>query len=150
MDREDTFSASMITKASITAATAQRALAAAEDASASLNGRFTIAVVDEAGNLKALSRQDGASVASIEFAIDKAYTAVAMGFGVSTSDLFALVRDDPQLLAATTGRARLTFLGGGSPIHAGGAVIGAVGVSGGHYTDDIKIAEAAVAAVGTE
>ncbi|MEO3876767.1 heme-binding protein [Nonomuraea sp. B12E4] len=40
----------------------------------------------------------------------------------------------------------LTF-GGGIPITAGGHIIGGIGVCGGHWSDDIKIAEAGLAAI---
>ena len=38
--------------------------------------------------------------------------------------------------------------GGGYPIVEGGAVIGAIGVSGGHYSDDMEVARAGLAAIG--
>jgi uncharacterized protein GlcG (DUF336 family) len=37
--------------------------------------------------------------------------------------------------------------GGGYPLNVGGQVIGAIGVSGGHYEQDMKVAEAGVAAL---
>lgn len=137
----------VVTRAGISADAAQRVVGAARDAAASLGSPVTIAVVDDAGVLKALAREDGASIASVELAIDKAYTAVAMGFGVPTSDLFNFMKDDQQLLTAMTRPGRLTFLGGGTPIKAGGVVVGAVGVAGGHYSEDMKVAEAGAAAV---
>ncbi len=38
---------------------------------------------------------------------------------------------------------RLIVFGGGYAIKSGGAIIGRIGVSGGHYSEDMQIAEAA-------
>jgi uncharacterized protein GlcG (DUF336 family) len=45
----------------------------------------------------------------------------------------------------TTNDSRLVIFGGGIPIKRGGAVIGAVGASGGSVRQDAEVAEAAVA-----
>jgi uncharacterized protein GlcG (DUF336 family) len=37
--------------------------------------------------------------------------------------------------------------GGGFPITIGGSVVGGIGVSGGHYTQDMDVAQAGLAAV---
>jgi uncharacterized protein GlcG (DUF336 family) len=42
---------------------------------------------------------------------------------------------------------RLVPVGGGLPISIDGAVVGAIGVSGGHYSDDAKIAEAGLSVI---
>ena len=44
-------------------------------------------------------------------------------------------------------RRRLIVFGGGFPIEIDGAVVGAVGVSGGHYKQDMEVAEAGLAAL---
>jgi uncharacterized protein GlcG (DUF336 family) len=46
------------------------------------------------------------------------------------------------------GDAELLVVGGGLPIVVDGALAGSIGVSGGHYSEDIEIAEAALAIVG--
>jgi uncharacterized protein GlcG (DUF336 family) len=38
--------------------------------------------------------------------------------------------------------------GGGYPIKIDGAIVGGIGVSGGHYEQDMKVAEAALKALG--
>ena len=43
---------------------------------------------------------------------------------------------------------RLVVFGGGYPIKAGDEIIGGVGVSGGHYTQDMEVAKAGLAAAG--
>jgi uncharacterized protein GlcG (DUF336 family) len=40
------------------------------------------------------------------------------------------------------------IFGGGFPITIGDVVVGAIGVSGGHYSQDVQVAEAGLAAVG--
>lgn len=37
--------------------------------------------------------------------------------------------------------------GGGIPITLAGVVVGAIGVSGGHYSEDVAVAEAGLAAI---
>ena len=60
----------------LSAAGAKVALAAAEQAAAEKKLRVSIAIVDNAGNLVAFQRTDGACVTSIEAAMRKARTAV--------------------------------------------------------------------------
>jgi uncharacterized protein GlcG (DUF336 family) len=40
------------------------------------------------------------------------------------------------------------IFGGGYPIKAGDRVVGAIGVSGGHYTQDMEVAKAGLAVAG--
>lgn len=44
-------------------------------------------------------------------------------------------------------RPRLVVFGGGVPIKVGKEVVGAIGVSGGHYSQDERVAAAAVTAL---
>jgi uncharacterized protein GlcG (DUF336 family) len=105
-----------------------------------------IAVADPGGNLKAFSRMDGAALLSTQIAQDKAYTAV--GFGMPTHGWHDFIKDDAPLAAgAPTGIDRLVIFGGGYPITVDGKVVGAIGVSGGHYTQDQQVAEAGLAAL---
>ena len=107
---------------------------------------FVIAVVDDSGVLKAFSRMDGAPLLSVQVAQDKAYTAV--GFGMATDAWHDFVKDDPPLaMGAAPGIDRLVVFGGGYPIKVGGAVVGGIGVSGGHYSQDMDVAQAGLSAV---
>lgn len=137
---------STFSKLSVSGQAAELMIRAAADHARTLGLAVSIAVVDESGLLKAFARQDGASVIAGELAIDKAYTAVAMGFGLPTDELFATVDGDRPLALNLPGRGRLVLVGGGQPITADEVVIGAIGVAGGHYTHDMQIAEAAVRA----
>ncbi|TRM85941.1 cobalamin adenosyltransferase, partial [Sulfolobus sp. A20-N-G8] len=94
-------------------------------------------------------RMDGAPLLSVQVAIDKAYTAV--GFGMPTHQWYDFIKNDPPLaLGAPSGINRLIIFGGGYPIVLNGKIVGGIGVSGGHYTEDMKVAEAALEALKKE
>ena len=134
-------------KQSITSEAAHRIVAAAEAKAAEMGKPMVIAIVDDGGVLKAFSRMDGAALLSVQVAQDKAYTAV--GFGMPTHGWHDFIKDDPPLAdGATTGIDRLVIFGGGYPITIDGQVVGAIGVSGGHYSEDQQVAEAGLSAVG--
>lgn len=135
-----------ITRVSITAEAAAEAIRAAEAKAVEIGVPMVIAVVDESGVLKAFSRMDGAPLLSVQIAQDKAYTAAA--FGISTDTWFNFIKDDPPLLHGIVKTSRLVVFGGGYPLQLDGALAGAVGVSGGHYEQDMVVAQAAVAALG--
>jgi uncharacterized protein GlcG (DUF336 family) len=132
-------------KLSISTELAHRMVAAAEAKAKAMGHPFVIAVCDESGVLKAFSRMDGAALLSVQIAQDKAYTAV--GFGLTTDGWHEFIKNDPPLaLGAVGGIDRLVVFGGGYPIKAGDVIIGAIGVSGGHYKQDMEVAEAGLAA----
>ena len=67
---------------------------------------------------------------------------VTVGFGSPSAAWHDFIKDDPPLAAgATTGIDRLVIFGGGFPITVDGAVVGGIGVSGGHYSEDSDVAE---------
>jgi len=140
---DDTFE-----KSSITSDLAHRIIAAAEAKAHEMGHPFVIAVVDDSGVLKAFSRMDGAALLSVQVAQDKAYTAV--GFGIPTDGWHDFIKDDPPLaLGAPSGIDRLVVFGGGYPISIGGKLAGAIGVSGGHYSQDMDVAQAGLSAIST-
>jgi uncharacterized protein GlcG (DUF336 family) len=133
-------------KRSITAELAHRMIEAAEAKAKEIGSPSIIAILDESGVLKAFSRMDGAPLLSVQVAQDKAYTAV--GFGLSTDAWYEFIKNDPPLAAgAPTGIDRLVVFGGGYPIVSDGARIGGIGVSGGHYSQDMTVANAGLAAL---
>jgi uncharacterized protein GlcG (DUF336 family) len=137
-----------IVKHSIDAETAEKAVAAATKKAAELKLRMCIAVSDEAGDLKAFARMDGAPKLSIDIAQNKAFTAAS--FGMATHAWFDFIKDDPPLLHGITHTPRLTVFGGGFPIKLNGEMVGAIGLSGGHYSQDMECARAALKAIGAE
>jgi uncharacterized protein GlcG (DUF336 family) len=131
---------------SVSGELAKAMLDAAERKAAEMGHPFVIAIVDDSGVLKAFSRMDGAALLSVQIAQDKAYTAA--GFGLSTDGWHEFVKDDPPLaMGAAAGIDRLIVFGGGFPITIDGKVVGAIGVSGGHYTQDMDVARAGLAVV---
>jgi uncharacterized protein GlcG (DUF336 family) len=134
------------TKPSISTELAHKIVAAAEAKAKEMAHPFVIAVCDESGVLKAFSRMDGAALLSVQIAQDKAYTAV--GFGLSTDAWHEFIKNDPPLASGAVGGIdRLVVFGGGYPIKVGGAIVGAIGVSGGHYKQDMDVALAGLAIV---
>ncbi|MDA8321568.1 MAG: heme-binding protein [Actinomycetota bacterium] len=138
--------ASTFARPSVSTELARAMIEAAEREAAEMGQPFVIAIVDDSGVLKAFSRMDGAPLLSVQVAQDKAYTAA--GFGMATDAWHEFVKDDPPLaMGATTGIDRLVVFGGGYPISIDGAVVGAIGVSGGHYSQDMRVAQAGLAVV---
>jgi uncharacterized protein GlcG (DUF336 family) len=121
-------------------------IAAGVAAAAEIGQKSVVAVVDTAGILKGFERMDGAALLAVDIAQDKAYTAAA--FGMPTHQWYDFIKDDGPLHTGIVHTPRLVVFGGGYPIVVDGNVVGAIGVSGGHYSDDMKIAEAALAACG--
>lgn len=132
-------------KASITIETARCILAAAEAKAREMGIPSTIAITDESGILKAFSRMDGAPLLTVQIAQDKAYT--ASSFGMATDGWHDFIKNDPPLLHGLVKTERLIIFGGGYPIQQDGTLIGGIGVSGGHYTQDMEIAQAGLAAL---
>ncbi|MGN6795870.1 MAG: GlcG/HbpS family heme-binding protein [Streptosporangiaceae bacterium] len=133
-------------RTSVSAELAKAMIDAAERKAADMGHPFVIAIVDDSGVLKAFSRMDGAALLSVQIAQDKAYTAA--GFGLSTDSWHDFVKDDaPLAMGAAPGIDRLIVFGGGFPIMIDGKLAGAIGVSGGHYTQDMDVAKAGLAVV---
>lgn len=135
-----------ITRKTLTAEAAVKILKAAEEAAAKIGVPMVIAVTDESGVLKGFVRMDGAALLSVDIAQDKAYTAAS--FSMATHQWFEFIKNDPPLLHGIVKTPRLVVFGGGYPIKEDGVVIGAIGVSGGHYDQDMQVAVAALRAVG--
>lgn len=130
----------------ITAECATKLIAAAADAATGIKVPMCIAITCPSGNLVAFQRMDGAALLSIDIAINKAYTAVA--FGLASHVWHDFIKGDPPLLHGIVHTPRLVTFGGGYPIKDGGALIGGIGLSGGHYHQDMDVATKALAALG--
>lgn len=110
-----------------------------------IGGAFSITVVDESGNPTAFVRMDGAGPGSAQMSRDKAYTVIATG--MTPTQWFEYSQADPKMAAGMAGMERVVTFDGGLPIVVDDEVIGALGVSGGHYEQDLKVATAALEAV---
>lgn len=106
---------------------------------------MNVAVVDAGGHLLAFARQDGAIRASIDIAQRKAVTSILME--ASTADLMPLVQPGAELYGLEQTAGGMVVFGGGVPVRRDGEIIGAVGVSAGAVEQDVRVAEAAAAAI---
>jgi glc operon protein GlcG len=126
--------------------TAQKAIMAAAAEAKKHNWKMSIAVVDPAGNLIAHATMDGTQYASIAISQAKARTA-ALFRRPSATFQTAVNTGTPNalsLLALSGGVASE----GGFPIIVDGKLIGAIGCSGGIFTQDAATAKAGLAALG--
>jgi len=108
-----------------------------------------IAVLDDAGHLKAFAREDGASMFRFDVAQAKAWGAV--GMGVSSRQLGERAKGNPNFfvsLAATSAGRFLPQTGAVLIKDAQGRVLGAVGASGGTGDEDEAICIAGVQSAG--
>jgi uncharacterized protein GlcG (DUF336 family) len=126
---------------------AQRVAEAAISAAQSHGVAACIAVSDPSGEPIVTMRMDGAPRLSAEIARNKAYT-VASFNGLPTHVWWPAIAEDPALVHGLTHTPRLVVFGGGVPVRIDGALVGAVGVSGGSSEQDRLIAEAAAQTVG--
>ena len=122
-------------------------VSAAEQKAQQMGQPMNIGVMDAVRNLVAGHRRDGAWVASIYIAIDKAFTSA--GRGLTTREIGEMAQPGPPLFGInTTNGGRIVIFAGGVPLMRDGEVVGAVGVSGGTPDEDHEVAESGVAAFG--
>jgi glc operon protein GlcG len=125
-------------------ATAQGLVRKAVESAQAQGVPIAVAVVDRGGHVVASARMDGVSFLMLEVATKKATFAGAMG--VPTHMIVEMAKGDEVLALAFSGEPDIVALPGGLPIASDGGPIGGLGVSGGHYTQDQAIAEAAIGA----
>ncbi|MDD3445331.1 MAG: heme-binding protein [Zavarzinia sp.] len=136
---------------SLSTITSEAALKAVQGAVAHGRSRgvaVVAVVVGAGGDFMACLRADGAFSASVEIARDKAWTAAT--FGLSTDALCGALSSREVLREGIALRPGVILFGGGLPAVDGGAVIGAIGVSGGSEDDDRACAAAGLAALGLD
>ena len=110
---------------------------------------LTVAVLDAAGNLKALEREDGASNMRPDIAIGKANGALCMGLG--SRALFERAKNEPffiQAMNSLAGGSLVPVAGGVLVKDQAGAILGAVGITGDSSDNDEKAAIAAIEGAG--
>jgi len=104
-----------------------------------------IAVLDAGAHLKAFRRMDGAVLGSIDIAMSKAKTAVL--FQANSELVWEYCKPGAPAPGLELTNGGLAPYGGGIPLKGpDGAVIGALGVSGGTIAQDVEVAQAALAA----
>ncbi|GAB3668880.1 GlcG/HbpS family heme-binding protein [Halopiger thermotolerans] len=125
----------------ITLETAKAVMDAAERRAAEIENPMVIAVANPEGNLVAQRRMDGAWLASVEIARNKAYTAAALE--TPTHELAKPAEPGESLYGLQeTDRGRIVIFGGGYPLRRDGDIVGTIGVSGGAVEQDRDVAEA--------
>ena len=132
----------------LSADAALQALAGALEHCRSEGQHVSVTVVDAAGRVKAAVRDDGAAPHTAEHSLRKAYTALSYrmpsaDYGKRAAQAKG-VAIGPQLLP------NITTAAGGVPIRAGGATIGAIGVSGTPTSSGGGEGDAKCAAAGVE
>jgi uncharacterized protein GlcG (DUF336 family) len=134
------------TKQTITLATAEQMIKAAQAKAEELGVSVVIVVVDEGGVLKALHRMDGVeSAVPLDIGPMKAYTAAS--FRTPTHQLAENNLANPARMASLPNVPRVTFLAGGFPITDGDVVVGGIGISGATPDQDMEIGQAALDAL---
>lgn len=129
------------TMTGITLEDAKAMIEAAEGKAEEIGVPMCIAVADGGGNLVGFHRMDGAMLASIDIARNKAYSSVSLE--MSTDEIGEAAQPGESLYGiGTTNDGRIVTFGGGFPVESGGDVIGAIGVSGGVPEEDVTVAEA--------
>jgi uncharacterized protein GlcG (DUF336 family) len=110
---------------------------------------LTVVVLDASGHLKALQREDGASMIRQQIATAKAWGAVNMG--VSSRNLAVVAEQRPDFMNALISIAdgKIMPVPGGVLIRdADNNLLGAVGISGDKSDQDERCAIAGIEAVG--
>jgi uncharacterized protein GlcG (DUF336 family) len=130
-------------KKSISLVTAEKMAAAAIAKAKELGLSIAVTIVDESGITKFFARMDHAPLIAVDASRKKAITAV--GFGMPTGNSwFDFIKDDPILREGVHDFRDFILMGGGIPILSGKQIIGAIGISGGHYISDQECATAAL------
>lgn len=102
----------------------------------------SIAIVDEGGHLRSLTRLDNAIAPSAGIATAKARTAAL--YRLPSGALEAAAKERPAMGILPDALA----LEGGLPIMVDGAVVGGIGVSGMQSDQDLEVANAGLGALG--
>jgi Uncharacterized protein, possibly involved in utilization of glycolate and propanediol len=122
---------------------------AARDAANELGAPpMSFAVMDAGGHLLAFARMDGAPWVSADVALGKAWTSAA--YGVPSAAQKEKMSPMPNFATALTAmtHGRFTPQTGAVPIYRGGALLGALGASGGTGEQDQDMCARAVSATG--
>ena len=133
----------------LTAAGARKIVDAAVNRAQQENIAITVAVVDAGGHLMVLERMDGGKFHSVHSATTKAVCAASNKRNTGATGAVGQSLDVMHALglALAAGPERWTAMEGGCPIMAGNECIGGVGVAGGNWEFDERVAKEAVAAI---
>lgn len=123
----------------------QAAVSAVLQAAGGDGGRpVSIAVVDRNGDLVCFARMDGATVRSLQFSLNKAFTAAYME---RDSGEFGESLLQSRRSVGWYGDPRITGIPGGVTVRKNGFTVGGFGVSGRPSAEDLKLAKLGLAAL---
>ncbi len=109
--------------------------------------RVSAAVVDRAGVVRALLREDGAGPHTVDSSRKKAYTAASMKR--PTGELAELITKMPNIEGIRDMNDNILILGGGLPIQLEGEILGGIGVGGAPGAHlDVACAQAGLESIG--
>jgi uncharacterized protein GlcG (DUF336 family) len=111
---------------------------------------ITVAIADSGGNLVLLERMDGGRFHTAHSSTTKAVCAASNKRPTTMQGAQGQTLDTTHALglALAAGPDRWTAMEGGFPVLVGGECIGGIGVSGGDWETDARIARAAVESIG--
>ena len=129
----------------LTSAGARKVLDAALARAKEAGIAATVAVVDAGGHMMVLERMDGGKFHTVHSATTKAVCAASNKRGTGSKGAVGQALDVAHALglALAAGAERWTAMEGGAPIMAGGECIGGVGVAGGNWEFDERVAKEA-------
>jgi uncharacterized protein GlcG (DUF336 family) len=110
---------------------------------------MAVVVLDESGNVRAVQREDGASMFRVDIATGKAWASVAMT--TSSRKLGERAKENPNFYVALAASSHGRFLPTPGAVlikNADGEVLGATGASGGSGDEDELICMAGIEAAG--
>ena len=112
----------------------------------------TIAIVDAGGHLVLLERMEGGRFHTVHSATTKAVCAASNRRGTGSKGAVGQSLDVAHAigLALAAGPERWTAMEGGCPVLVDGECVGGIGVAGGSWEHDQKLAREAVEAIGAK
>lgn len=128
---------------------AKKIMAAAIDMATQAGIAISCAIVDAGGHIILLERMDGGRFHTVHSCTTKAVCAASNRRPTSAAGAAGQDLDVSHAigLALAAGPERWTAMEGGAPLLVDGQCIGGVGVSGGDWETDVRIATAAVEAI---
>ena len=110
----------------------------------------SVAIVDAGGNLMLLERMEGGKFHTVHSATTKAVCAASNKRSTTSQGAVGQTLDVAHALglALAAGPGRWTAMEGGAPIMAGAECIGGVGIAGGSFEFDDRVAKEAAASIG--
>ena len=134
----------------LTSAGAKKMMATAIGQAQEAGVAVTVAIADSGGHLLLLERMEGGRFHTVHSATTKAVTAASHRRPTAPKGAQGQALDVTHALglALAAGAERWTAMEGGCPVLIGGECVGAIGVAGGSFEFDARLARAAVESIG--